>query len=67
MIKKITSLFPKWNDPEKGQSYRKALRKYALAGGFSDAEITEFGKDPRIVLMVAKALLFDRATSEGNK
>ena len=62
----ISSLVPDWNHPEKGKKYREALRKYAMDEGFSSKEVTEFGKDPRIVLLVFKALIFDKTQAQGD-
>lgn len=56
----MQELLPSWDDPQKAAGHRKALRDYAVSNGFKDAEIAQFSKDPRIILAMMKAAIFDK-------
>jgi hypothetical protein len=68
-MKSMQELLPSWNDPGKAAGHRKALRDYAVSHGFKDNEIANFSKDPRVVLAMMKAAMFDQimAKPKGGK
>jgi len=56
---KITDLVPDWNEKATAAQRRKELRDYATSQGFDPDEVTQFGKDGRIVTAMMKAKLYD--------
>lgn len=57
---------PEWKDQKRWEADRKALRDYGQKIGFSDQELSQ-AYDPRAVLVLEKAMRYDRLVSNRPK
>ena len=56
---KLSQTLPEFSDPEKGQSIRSDLRKFATSIGYSDEELSQV-YDSRHVQVLYKAMQYDK-------
>jgi hypothetical protein len=57
---------PEWQDPKKAEQGKQKLYQYAQSFGFTDAELGTI-EDHRLMVLLRKAMLYDRAANKGKK
>jgi hypothetical protein len=62
----LMSAIPEWVDPKVGAADAQAMAQYALANGFSKEEVDN-AVDHRYLLLIRKAMLWDRAQKNAGK
>lgn len=55
----LAEAIPEWKDAEKAKAERAALKAYGKRAGYSDEELSQVA-DPRAVVLLRKAMLFDK-------
>lgn len=55
----LTIAIPEWRDEEKAKAERAALKEYGQRNGYSAEELSQVA-DPRAVVLLRKAMLYDR-------
>lgn len=55
----LTEAIPEWKSPETAKAERAALKAYGKRFGYSDEELGQVA-DPRAVVLLRKAMLYDR-------
>jgi hypothetical protein len=55
----LTQAIPEWSNPEVAKAERAALKDYGKRFGYSEEELGQV-EDPRAVVLLRKAMLFDR-------
>jgi len=63
-VEKLFLAIPEWSNPERGKQDASAMAAYALSIGYSKEEV-DHAVDSRVLLMLRKAMLWDKAQSSG--